>query len=76
MSELSKKVNRFFNSATKSDVENLKQELLITEHLKNVLEMKYIEGKDIEYIAYVTGYSRGKIEADLRKIRKKIAKLL
>ena len=76
MSELSKQINKFFNEATKTEVENVQKELLITEHLKKVLEMKYIEGRDIEYIAYVTGYSRGKIEADLRRIRKKIAKLL
>lgn len=76
MSELSKQVNRFFNSATKTEVENLKQELLVTEHQKKVLEMKYIEGKDIDFIAYTTGYSKGKIESDLRRIRKKIAKLL
>ena len=38
--------------------------------------MRYIEGKDIDYIAFKTGYSRGKIEADLRKIRRKIEPLI
>ena len=76
MSELSKQVNRFFNEATKKEVDNLKQSILISEHLKKVLEMRYIEGKDIDYIAYVTGYSKSKIEADLRKLRKKISKII
>lgn len=76
MSEMSKQVNRFFNEATKSDVEKLKSELLITEHLNEVFEMRYIKGNDINFIAYKTGYSRGKIEADLRKLRKKIYKFI
>ena len=76
MSELSKQVNNFFNEATKSDVDKLKDNMIISDHLKQVLEMRYIQGKDINYIAYVTGYSKGKIEADLRKIRKKISKII
>ena len=76
MSELSKEVNRFFNEATRKEVEELKDNILISEHLKTVLEMRYIEGKDINYIAYKTGYSKGKIEADLRKLRKKISKII
>lgn len=76
MSELSKQVNKFFNDATKKEVEDLKDNILISEHQRKVLEMRYIEGKDINYIAYETGYSKGKIEADLRKIRKKISKLI
>jgi len=76
MSEISKQVNRFFNEATKKEVNELTDNILISEHLKNVLEMRYIKGYDINYIAYQTGYSKGKIESDLRKLRKKIAKLI
>lgn len=76
MSELSKKVNEFFNFTPKSEIEKVKNNMVISDHLLQVLEMRYIQGKDIEYIAYKTGYSRGKIEADLRKIRKKIEKLI
>jgi hypothetical protein len=76
MSELSKKVNRFFDEATKTEVEHLIDEMLISEHLKLVLKLRYIENKDINFIAYKTGYSKGKIEADLRKLRKKLSKLI
>jgi len=76
MSELSKKVNQFFNFTPKSEIEKVKNDIVISDHLMKVLEMRYIQGKDIDYIAYQTGYSRGKIEADLRKIRKKIEKLI
>ncbi len=76
MSELSKKVNQFFNFTPRSEIEKVKSNLVVSEHLMKVLEMRYMQGKDIDYIAYVTGYSRGKIEADLRKIRKKVEKLI
>lgn len=76
MSELSKRVNQFFNFTPKSEVNKIKDNIIISEHLKQVLEMRYIEGRDIEYIAYKTGYSRSKIEADLRKLRKKIEPLI
>lgn len=76
MSELSKRVNQFFNFTPKSEINKIKDNIIISEHLKQVLEMRYIEGRDIEYIAYKTGYSRSKIEADLRKLRKKIEPLI
>jgi DNA-directed RNA polymerase specialized sigma24 family protein len=76
MSELSKKVNRFFENATKAEVENLLDNIIITDHEKQVFRLKYIKGHDIDYIAIMTGYSKGKIEADLRKIRRKMEKLV
>lgn len=76
MSELSRKVNQFFNFTPKSEINKVKDNIIISDHLKRVLEMRYIEGKDIDYIAFKTGYSRGKIEADLRKLRKKIEPLI
>ena len=75
MSELSKRTNEFFSDITQPELEKLLKTIILNPHLKKVLEMRYIDGKDINYIAYETGYSKGKIEADLRKIRKKISKL-
>lgn len=76
MSELSKRINQFFNYTPKSDINKITEDLILNEHLQRVLEMRYIQGKDIDFIAFKTGYSRGKIESDLRKIRKKIEKLI
>ena len=76
MSELSKRVNQFFNFTPKSEIDKVRNNIIISDHLKTVLEMKYIQGKDIDYIAFKTGYSRGKIESDLRKLRKKIEPLI
>ena len=76
MSELSKRVNEFFKLATRQEVKQVKDNIYISEHLEKVFDMFYIQKKDIEYIAFVTGYSRGKIEADLRLLRKKLNKLI
>lgn len=76
MSEVTKKINRFFKFATKSEIKILEDELILSEHLKKVYNMFYIEHKDIDFIAFELGFSRGKIEADLRTIRMKLSKLL
>jgi len=76
MSELSKRVNEFFKLATKSEISKIKNELYFSDHLLQVFEMFYIQKKDIDFIAYKTNYSRGKIEADLRLIRKKLNRFI
>lgn len=76
MSELSKRVNEFFRLATKSEITKIKDELYFSDHLQEVFNMFYIEKKDIDYIAYKTNFSKGKIEADLRLIRKKLSRLI
>lgn len=76
MSELSKKVNQFFNFTPRDEINKIKNNIILSDHLMNVLKMRYEEGRDIDYIALKTGYSRGKIESDLRKLRKKIEPLI
>ena len=76
MSYLSKRINEFFKSATRNEVKHIKDNIYISEHLEKVFDMFYIQKLDINYIAYKTGYSRAKIEADLRLLRSKINKLL
>ena len=75
MSELSKQVNRLFAEMLEPELNQLLKTIMLDPHLEKVLRMRYIENREINYIAYATGFSKGKIEADLRKIRKKISKL-
>lgn len=76
MSQLSKRINEFIKYATRQEVKEIKDKIYISEHLEKVFDMFYIQKLDIDYIAYKTGYSRGKIEADLRLLRSKINKLI
>ena len=76
MSELSRKINQLLKFATRDEIKQIKDKIYISEHLEDVFDMFYIKKYDINFIAYTTGYSRGKIEADLRLLRSKISKLL
>ena len=76
MSELSKKVNRLLKDATKAEVKEIKDKIYISEHLEEVFDMFYLQKLEINFIAYKLGYSKGKIEADLRLLRSKLSKLL
>lgn len=76
MSEISKSINKFFDDATRTEINYILDNVIISEHLQKVFTMRYIEDKNIDFIAYSTGYSKSKIESDLRKIRKKIYKLI
>ena len=76
MSKISIEVNKYFSDATKNEIDSLLDQIVITEHQRKVFEMKYIERRDVDYIAYTTGYSKSKIENDLMKIRKKIYKVI
>ena len=58
MSQLSKRINEFFKSATKNEVKEVKDNIYISEHLEQVFDMFYIQKLDINYIAFKTGYSR------------------
>lgn len=76
MSDTTRKINNFFKFATKSEIKIIEDELILSEHLMKVYTMFYIENKDIDFIAFKLGFSRGKIEADLKTIRMKLSKLI
>ena len=76
MSELTKKINNFFRLATRSEVQEVKDKIYISEHLEQVFRMYYIEKKSIGYIADITGYDISKINRDLRLLREKMSKIL
>ena len=76
MSDLSKKMNQFFRLATRSEVQEIKDKIYISDHLEEVFNMYYLQHKSIGYIADTTGYGVRKINADLKLLREKINKIL
>jgi len=76
MSQLTKRINEFFKLATRAEVKEVKDNIYISEHLEKVFDMFYLQHKDVGFIAYTTGCSKAKINADLKLIREKINKLL
>ena len=76
MSDLSKKMNQFFKLATRSEVQEVKDKIYISDHLEQVFNMYYLQHKSISYIADTTGYGVRKINADLKLLREKINKII
>lgn len=76
MSKQSKGINSFFSLADRNEVDNVLSRIILTERQYTIFEMKYIKGKDINFIADTVGLSSYAVDKELRKIRAKIAKAL
>lgn len=76
MSELIKFINSFFKNAIKSDIENVKNKIVLSERQEIIFEMYYIKDKNINFIADSLNICPMVINNELKIIRKKIAKIL
>lgn len=55
MSNITKQINKYFDEASRPEVEKLiQQELLLNPHLEKVCRMRYEKQLDINTIAYET----------------------
>ena len=75
MSNTTKQINKFFKTAIRPEIQQLFDSLALSSELRTIAEMRYIEGKDLGYIADMTNCSKSKIDKDLSRIRAKISKL-
>lgn len=76
MSKQSKGINSFFILADREEVNDVLSRIILTERQHTIFEMKYIKGKEINFIADTIGLSSYSVDKELRKIRAKIAKAL
>lgn len=76
MSELIKFINSFFKNAIKSDIENVKNKIVLSERQEIIFEMYYIKDKNINFIADSLNICPMVINNELKTIRKKIARIL
>lgn len=76
MSETVKAINKFFKEALKTDVDNIKINLLLSDRQDKVFEMFYIKKHDINYIADTLNVCPMVINKELKIIRKKLIKLM
>ncbi len=72
MSEESKKVNGFFKTAGKSDVEKAISDVLFTDRQRKIFDMFYVERRDVNFIADTLCVSADTVNKELRAIRNKI----
>ena len=72
MSENSRRVNNFFKSANRADLQIITDDIIFSERQEKVMEMFYLKKKGINFIADTLNISSDSIKKDLYGIRQKI----
>ena len=76
MSQSLKDINNFFKTAVRSDLDGLKDDLLLSDRQDKIFHMYYIRRLDLNFIADELGVCPLVISNELKIIRKKLAKVL
>lgn len=76
MSQFVKDINKFTKTAIKSDIDKIKEELLLSDRQDKIFHMYYIRRLDINFIADDIGVCPLVVSNELKTIRKKLAKVL
>jgi len=71
-----RRINEYFRTALRRDVECLEHELLITDEQAEILRMFYVQGKNVNLIADMLGWSANKINKELAAIRRKLERII
>lgn len=75
MSDIVKKVKRYFLEASRADVDTLLSKILLSERQSKVFEMYYLKKKDVGFIiADTLNVCYSVIRDELHTIRQKIVK--
>ena len=73
MSATVRKINDWFRNATRADVNELLEKVVLSERQTRIFEMFYIKRQNIGYIADTLGFSERVISEELEIIRHKIS---
>lgn len=76
MSATVKKINGYFKAAVKSDIELLKNNILLSERQERIFDMFYLKKQDICFIADSLYISPSVVKVELRLIRGKIERVI
>ena len=76
MLEAVRKVNSYFKSATRTEVDILLSQIILSERQLKIIDMYYINKKDIGFIADTLYVSVSVINTELRNIRDKVTKVI
>ena len=68
-------INNFFRFATKSDIDKLLENMILTERQKRIFEMFYIKKQGREFTADTLFISESEVSKELRLIRSKMLKV-
>lgn len=68
-------INKFFRFATKSDIDKLLENMILTERQKRIFEMFYIKKHGRGFTADTLFISESEVSKELRLIRSKMLKV-
>lgn len=71
-----KRINSWFKTATRYDVNNLLSKIILSDRQKQVFEMFYLKRQNIGFIADTLGFSVRVISEELSLIRDKISAVI
>lgn len=75
MSAIVLEINKFFRFATKSDIDKLLENMILTERQKRIFEMFYIKKQGRGFTADTLFISESEVSKELRLIRSKMLKV-
>ena len=67
-----KEINKYFETATRADVNDLLSKIILSERQTRIFELFYIKDMNIGFIADTLGCSQSVISVELKEIRSKI----
>lgn len=76
MSQTIRKINNFFKNAISSDIEKINKNIILSERQEIIFKMKYLQKKDINFIADSLNVCPMVVNNELKIIRKKIVRIL
>lgn len=76
MSETSRRVNEFFRTALRADVETIRSEILLSERQEKIFDLFYLRKNDINFVADTLCVSADTVNRELKAIRKKLVCVL
>ncbi len=76
MSETVRRINNFFRLASKSDIDKIKENIILSERENKIFDMYYIKRQDRGFISDTLFTSQSTISSELKQIRIKLVKFL
>lgn len=72
MSELVLRINKFFRFATKDEINEVFDQLVLTDRQRKIFTMFYLKKQSIDFIADEIGFCSNVVDRELQTIRKKL----
>ena len=76
MSAIIRNINKFFRKAIKKDIDEIKNELILSERQQQIFEMFYIKKQNIDFIADTLCVCKMVVNNELKIIREKLTRIL